>query len=27
MVNNVRLDGTNFTPKSKSDLAWVVSQG
>jgi hypothetical protein len=23
MVNNVRLDGSNFTPKSKSELPWV----
>jgi hypothetical protein len=27
MLNNVRLDERNFTPKTKSSLAWVESQG
>jgi hypothetical protein len=27
MLNSVKLNGRNFTPKSESDLAWFVSQG
>jgi hypothetical protein len=27
MLNRVKLNGRNFTPKSESDFTWVVSQG
>jgi hypothetical protein len=27
MINSVKLDVENFTPKSESDLTWVISQG